>query len=206
MTADPLDEMLDRSAPGRYEPDPSVTHAMIVAARDESRPPTRHRRRTAVLSGLLTLFLVGGTGVAVASSDWLWGPGLDDLDRVYTYTSPTWGECELRFSAMDTHDVFTNARVNRIVDEWFAATNVEAAAAPLVPKYLATLEAADDADASAEADPRRADLNAWTANEQAVGELIHDQLRAHGFGGDVLAGTDAHSQVHCEGEEWGEEE
>ncbi len=204
MTADPLDEMLDRSAPGRYEPDPALTHAMIVAAREESRPLTRRRRRrTVALSGLLALFLIGGTGVAVASSDWLWGPGLDDLDRVYTYTSPTWGECELRFSAMDTHDVFTNAQVNRIVDEWFASTDVEAAAAPLVPKYLATLEAADDADASAEADPRRADLNAWTAHEQAVGELIHDTLQNEGFGGDVLAGTDAHSQVHCEGEEWG---
>ena len=149
------------------------------------------------------MFLISGAGVAAASSDWLWGPGLDDLDRVYSYTSPTWGECELRFSAMDTHDVFTDARVNRIIDEWLASTDVEAAAAPLVPRYLATLEAADAAGTSAETDPRRADLNAWTAHEQAVGELIHDVLQNEGFGGDVLAGTDAHSQVHCEGEEWG---
>lgn len=204
MNADPLDQMLDRSAPARVDAGPADFHAMIVAARTETLPPRRrHRRRTAALGGVLALFLVGGAGVAVASSDWLWNSGLADTNRVYTYTSPTWGECELRFSATDTHDVVTDARVNGIVDDWFATTDVEAAAAPLVPKYLATLEEADASDPSAEADPRRADLAAWTAHEQAVSELIHAELRAHGVDGSALAGTNTHSQVHCDGEEWG---
>ena len=205
MTADPLDDMLDRSAPAPVAAEPVDIHAMIVAARAEPVRP-RRARRTAVLSGVLALFLIGGAGVAVASSDWLWGPGLEDPDRVYTYTSPTWGECELRFSAMDTHDPLKDAQVNSIVDAWFATTDVEAAAAPLVPKYLATLEDADAEDPSAESDPRRADLNAWTAHEQAVSELIYSELNANGFDSDALAGTNAHSQVHCDGEEWGEGE
>src|SRR5690606_10797755 len=29
-------------------------------------------------------------------SDWRWSPGLDNPDRSYTYTSPTWGQCEVR--------------------------------------------------------------------------------------------------------------
>lgn len=203
MTADPLDEMLDRSAPARVAPAQADIRAMIVAARDETLPRRRRRRRTALLSGALALLFIGGTGVAVASSDWLWSPGLDDPDRVYTYTSPTWGECELRFSAMDTHNPITDAQVNGIVDDWFATTDVEAAAAPLIPEHLATMEAADASDPSADADPRRADLNAWTAHEQAVSDLIYAELRENGFDSAALAGANTHSQVHCDGEDWG---
>jgi hypothetical protein len=205
MTADPLDQILDRSAPARPIPDPADVRTMVLAARAET-PAPRRARRTALLSGALALFLVGGAGVAVASSDWLWGAGLDDPDRVYSYTSPTWGECELRFSALDTHDLTTNGPVNRIVDEWFATTDVEAAAAPLVPGFLAELEDGRASDATAEEDPRQADLDAWTAHEQAVSELVHAELADNGFGGDALAGTDSHSQVHCDGEDWGEGE
>lgn len=202
MTPDPLDELLDHSAPARPHPDPADVRAMIAAARGDA-PVRRRARRTALLSGALALLLVGGAGVAVASSDWLWNPGLDDPNRVYSYTSPTWGECELRFSALDTHDAGKDSQVNRIIDDWFATTDVEAAAAPLVVKYLDELESAQAADPTQAVDPRVADLNAWTAHEQAVGELVHEELEANGFDSDALAGTESHSQVHCDGEEWG---
>lgn len=204
MTIDPLDAVLDAAAPAQRRVEPSDTHAMIVAARDEARSP-RRSRRNALLSGALALVLVGGAGIATASGDWLWGAGLENPDRVYTYASPTWGECELRFSALDTHDPILNAQVNRVVDDWFASTNVEAAAAPLVPGYLATIEASAADDLAAQQDPRSADLAAWTAHEQAVGQLVHDELAAHGFTSEVLAGTDSHAQVHCDAEDWGAE-
>ena len=204
MTIDPLDAVLNAAAPARRRIEPSDTHAMIAAARDEARPPHR-TRRNALLSGALALVFVGGASIATASGDWFWGQGLENPDRVYTYTSPTWGECELRFSALDTHDPILSAEVNRVVDDWFAATNVEAAAAPLVPGYLATIEASAADDPAVQQDPRRADLAAWTAHEQAVGQLVHEELAAHGFTSDVLGGTDSHSQVHCDAEDWGAE-
>jgi hypothetical protein len=204
MTIDPLDAVLNAAAPAQRRVEPSDTHAMIVAARGEARSP-RRSRRNALLSGALALVLVGGAGIATASGDWLWGPGLENPDRVYTYTSPSWGECELRFSALDTHDPILNAQVNRVVDDWFASTNVEAAAAPLVPGYLATIEASAADDPAAQQDPRSADLAAWTAHEQAVGQLVHEELAAHGFTSEVLAGTDSHGQVHCDAEDWGAE-
>jgi hypothetical protein len=205
MATDPLDEMLDRSAPRQASPDPEDLRAMILSARAETKPPRRGRRR-AVLSGALALFLIGGTGVAVASSDWLWSPGLEDSDRIYSYASPTWGHCELRFSALDTHDMFIDAEVNRIVDDWFETTDVEAAAAPLVPGILAELEESRTADPTVESDPRQADLDAWTAHEMAVDELVHAELAENGFSSDALGGTESHSQVHCDGEDWGDGE
>lgn len=205
MATDPLDEMLDCSAPAQRNPEPSDIRAMILAARVETQPPRRGHRR-AVLGAALALFLVGGTGVAVASSDWLWSPGLEDPDRVYSYTSPTWGQCELRFSALDTHDMFIDAEVNRIVDDWFASTDVEAAAAPLVPGILAELEESRGEDPTAEPDPRQADIDAWTAHGAAVDELVHAELGENGFDSEALGGTDSHGQVHCDGEDWGDGE
>lgn len=205
MATDPLDEMLDRSAPATARPEPGDIRAMILAAREETQPPRRGRRR-AVLTAALALFLVGGAGVAAASSDWLWSPGLEDADRTYSYTSPTWGQCELRFSVLDTHDMFTNDEVNRIVDDWFASTDVEAAAAPLVPGILRELEESRAGDPAVDPDPRQADLDAWTAHTQAVDELVHAELAANGFASEALGGTESHSQVHCDGEDWGDGE
>lgn len=208
MTTDPLDEILDRSAPEPVRADAADLRTMILSAQVEAKEssPGRsvgRRRRAVVAGGVVALFLVGGAGVAVASSDWLWSEGLEDSDRVYTYTSPTWGECELRFSALDTHDIFTDEQVNEVIDRWFETTDVEAEAAPLVPKYLATVEDADAADPEAVKDPRQADLNAWTAHEQAVGELLHEELAANGFDSNRLAGAESHSQLHCDDEDWG---
>ncbi|WEK59678.1 MAG: hypothetical protein P0Y60_09835 [Candidatus Microbacterium colombiense] len=202
MTTDPLDELLNTSAPDRRRIDVADTRAMIAASRSEGRPP-RRGRRNALVGGALALLLVGGAGIATASGDWVWGSGLDNPDRVYAYTSPTWGQCELRFSALDTGNPFTNARVNQIVDEWFANTDIQADVERLVPRYLAVFESADAADPAAADDPRRADVNAWMAREQAVAELLHEELAAQGFDTPALAGTGSHSQVHCDSEDWG---
>lgn len=204
MTTDPLDALLDRSAPDSRRLKTEDARAMIAASRAHVRVPRRGRHR-ALLAGALAVLFMGGAGVAVASGEWTWGEGLGSADRVYAYTSPTWGQCELRFSALDTSDFIKNAQVNRIVDDWFARTDVEAAAAPLVPRFIAELEHAEGSGPEGPTDPRSADLNAWMAHEQAVGELIHEELAANGFDVDDLQGANSHSQVHCEDEDWGGE-
>jgi hypothetical protein len=208
--SEPLDDLLDRSAPllaDRGSGRDDALSLMVRDARDTERPQKRTRRRIALLSGALALVLVGGAGVATATSDWLWGQGLENPDRSYTYTSPTWGQCEIRYSGFDTHNPLTQADVNRVIDEWFANTDVEAAADPYVAKYLEQIEADQKAAADPITDPRLADLNAWQAHDQALATALHDELKAHGYdsGAGDLAGTDGHSQLHCEGEDWGGE-
>lgn len=204
MTTDPIDALLDAAAPARQEIAAKDIRAMISDARAQV-PARRGPRRTVVLGGALALLLVGGAGVATASSDWLWGDGLDNPDRNYTYTAPTWGECEIRFSGIDTHNIFTQGEVNRIIDEWFATTDVEAAAAPFVNKHLAVIEEAQAVDPETQDDPRLADLNAWTAHEQALSDALYAELRAQGYDSSNLSGGASHSQLHCEGEDWGGE-
>lgn len=204
MATDPIDALLDAAAPARREITAKNIRAMVADSRAEGVAP-KHSRRTAILGGALAVLFVGGAGVAAASSDWLWGDGLDDPDRSYAYTAPTWGECEIRFSGIETHNIFTQGDVNRIIDDWFANTDVEAAAAPFVAQHLAVVEEAQAADPETPDDPRLADLNAWTAHEQALSDVLYAELSAHGYDSSNLGGGASHSQLHCEGEDWGGE-
>ncbi|GAB3599530.1 hypothetical protein [Microbacterium tumbae] len=209
MSRDQLDELLDGSAPAVAEIAYADVRAMVADAKAEARPPQPRAKKAALATGVLALLMAGGAGVATASGDWLWGDGLENPDRSYTYTAPTWGQCEIRFSGFDTHNILIQADVNRIIDDWFAHTDVEAAAAPYVDHYLAQLESdqADDIASGELTDPRLPDLNAWEAHQQALSEALHVELNAHGYdsGSGDLEGTDAHSQLHCEGEDWGGE-
>jgi hypothetical protein len=204
MNRDQLDELLDASAPAAHSLEAREVRAMVAEAHAQSTVPKR-RRRVALLSGALAVLLAGGAGVATAAGDWLWSDGLENPDRSYTYTSPTWGQCEIRFSGLDTHSIFTQANVDAIVDEWFATTDVETAAAPFVDEHLAVVEESQEADPEVQNDPRAADLAAWTAHEQALSEALYIELGEHGFDSGNLAGSEAHSQVHCDGEDWGGE-
>jgi len=205
---DPFDDLLDRSAPtlaDRGSGRDIALAQMTADARDTVRRPTR-RRRVSLVSGIAALVLVGTAGVASANSDWVWVAGLEDPDRSYTYTAPTWGQCEIRFSGYDIDDPFVEANVNRILDDWFDRTDVEAAADPFVAESLAVVEEAMARDPEAAEDPRVADLNAWTAHEQALSQAMHNELEAHGYDSEHgLAGAETHSQLHCEGEDWGGE-
>jgi len=67
------------------------------------------------------------------------------------------------------------------------------------------LEDSSTQDPDAQADPRIADLNAWTAHEQALGDALYAELKKHGYEPGDLAGSSSHSQLHCDGEDWGGE-
>lgn len=205
---DSLDDQLDRSAPmlaDRGRGRDSALAQMTADAHDTVRPPKR-RRRASLITGIAAVALIGTAGVATANSDWVWIAGLENPNRSYTYTAPTWGQCEIRFSGYDIADPFVEANVNRILDDWFAQTDVEAAADPFLAESFAVIEEAMARDPEAAKDPRIADLNAWTAHEQAMGQAMHNELKAHGYDSEHgLAGAEAHSQLHCEGEDWGGE-
>ena len=203
MDTEELDDLLRTSAPAPRGVDLVDVRAMMADARAEVRMPKR--RRTLVFGGVLGLLLVGGAGYAAASTDWLWSDGLENPDRSYAYTSPNWEQCELRYSGYETHNIFIQADVNRIIDEWFANADVEAAAAPYVEGYLSQIEA-DQAASDPITDPRLPDLNAWQAHDQALATALHDELKSHGYDAEHgLAGAESHSQLHCEGEDWGGE-
>ncbi|MEU4015958.1 hypothetical protein AB0E56_11915 [Microbacterium sp. NPDC028030] len=206
MVQDPLDDRLDASALTHTAIDAALVRSMMNDARAIVNP-RRTPRRAAVLSGAVALLLLGGAGVATASSDWLWGAGLENPDRSYTYTSPTWGQCEIRYSGWNTHNPLIQAEVDRIIDDWFATVDVEAAAEPYVATYLAQIEADLRAQQEEASDPRSPDLNAWLAHDQALATVLSDELKAHGIdsGRGDLEGTESHSQLHCEGEDWGGE-
>jgi hypothetical protein len=121
--------------------------------------------------------------------------------RSYTYTSPTWGQCELRQGNFVAANPLRQLELDRVIDEWFATANVSAEVEPLIGKYLKVIE---DSQANAPepiTDPRLPDLNYWTAVELALGEALHEELDAHGFG--TANVTSSAGQVHCEGEDWG---
>lgn len=206
--SDPIDDLLDRSAPAlsdRGAGRDAALQQMMKDAGDTVRPPRTSRRRIAATSGVLALLLTGGAGVAVANSDWLWISEVDS-HRSYSYVSPSWGQCELRFGSYAATNPLDQAGVDRVIDAVFADPDLEEKAAPLAARHLAEIESDQAADAEADEDPRTADLNAWVAHDQAVNDLVNDALGEHGYGtGEGDAVTGASGQVHCEGEEWGGE-
>lgn len=203
MTREALDDLLRASMPPTAEVSEGNLRRMLDEARVVARSRRAPRGRT-MLAVVVSLLFVGGAGVATAAGDWLWIDGLEDPDRSYHYTAPTWGECEIRFSGLDTHNPAIQADVNRIIDEWFATADVEAEARPYVAEHLKVIEAGAAADDSAP-DPRVADLNAWGAHDAALQSALYAELESHGYDADggALEGSESHSQVHCDDEDWG---
>jgi hypothetical protein len=198
MTPDLLDDLLDCSAPATRAADPADLREMVSDAAPKS--PRGRRRRIGIAAGALAALLLGGAGLATAGSDWRWGAGMENPEHSVTYTSPTWGQCELRLGEHQAVNPFDQPGIDRVIDAWFADADLESQILPLVPKYLLVLEESQAADPVAITDQRLPDLNYWLAVEQAVGELLHDELSRHGYGGRLSSGA---SQVHCEGEDWG---
>lgn len=197
MTLDPLDTLLERSTPDAPEASAVDLRAMVSSAAQQVRPV--RLRRFGLVAGVLSLVLIGGAGVATASSTWLWGAGMDS-HRSYTYTSPTWGECELRLGNFVAENPFRQFELDRLIDDWFATVDIAAETEPLVGHYLDVLHDAQANDPESTTDPRLPDLDYWMAVDQAVGEALLADLAARGFGQGSV--THSASQVHCEGEQW----
>lgn len=95
---DPIDELLDRSAPAladRGSARGAGLTQMVSDARDTARPRRRSRRRAGILAATLSgALLVGGGGVAVAAGLVEWPVGFEDPDSSFAFTLPSGRACE----------------------------------------------------------------------------------------------------------------
>lgn len=111
---DPLDALLDRSAPAGAPDDPRLRRdlaAMASEARTASRP-RRRPGRLAATAGLAAL-LASGAGAAVAASVFDWEPWAQDPDLAYPFVLPSGRACEARVSVYDVVSIDENGSVQR---------------------------------------------------------------------------------------------
>lgn len=103
MTRDPLDELLDRSAP--YAPEvvsESVTTVYQAMAQDARAQVRRPRRRSHfAISAGLTVVLAGGVTAAAAAGLFSWSGWASDPDITYSFTLPSGRQCEERILVND---------------------------------------------------------------------------------------------------------
>ena len=193
MTPDPLDTILERSAPATRAADAGDLRAMMDAARTEARP--RRHRRVGIVAGALALALAGGASFAAASSSWDWNAGMNP-NRSHTYTSPTWGECELRVGNIVAANPLRQFELDRAIDDWFATADVAAEVEPYIARHLEVF----DEEQSNSSDPSAADTYYWVAVNESVWDAMSTGLSERGF--DNASISTGSGQVHCEGEQW----
>lgn len=195
MSPEPLDDLLDRSAPVVRRADDATIAAMIADAREMS-VPRRRRRRLVVAGGVLTALLVGGAGIATAAEVFDWGSWLEDPVGEYALTLPSGLECTVRIAHYTAADPAVAHEVNRIVEDWWRSTDVAAATEPLIPQMIDQIRAADTTVYIAETgetvpggygtDWYDADQEYHFAFANAVGELEHEVLGEHGISTEEL--------------------
>lgn len=213
MTPDPLDDLLESSAPPARSARDSDLRAMIVEARTQATPP--RRRRVAVASGVLAAVLVGGAGVAAATDGFTWAPWARDPVGAVPFSMSNGFDCELRFSTYSGgSDPGFIAEVNSTLEEWYRATDVVASARALVPAkqaYWNDLTSEEDREEQqrqlAELSPQdravaiahNAWVDEWIAWELAVGDLETEALRDAGFAipDDRFVGAERVSGIQC---------
>lgn len=207
MTRDTLDDLLDRSAPATRAVENASLTTMIRAARAEARPRRRRMPRVALGVGLAAV-LIGGTGVAVATDGFNWGPWLTDPIGEYSLTLPSGLECSVRIAHYTAADGVVAADVNRIVEDWWRATDVVADAEKLVPSQIAQIRAAEStvSDEKGNSEPGGygttwydADWEYHWAFSMAIGELEQDVLEQRGYttGDFAAAGLEGGFGIKC---------
>jgi len=111
---DPLDVLLDGSAPAGAPDDPALRRDLGVMA-SEARTASRSRRRPVrlVATAGLAALLVSGAGAAVAGSVFDWEPWAQDPDLAYPFVLPSGRACEARVSVYDVVSIDENGSVQR---------------------------------------------------------------------------------------------
>jgi len=127
------------------------------------------RRRVGIAAGALAVLLVGGAGTAYATGGFTWAPWAQHPVGAVPFTMSNGFECELRFSGYtDGTDPGFLDEVNHTLEEWYASTDVVAAAERLVPAKRIEVE---KLRAEEPVDPE-ADITVLSPEEQAK-ELVH---------------------------------
>lgn len=130
--SDPIDDLLDRSAPAladRGSAREAGLTQMASDARDTVRPAKRTRRRTGILAVALSgALLVCGGGVAVAAGLVEWPAGFEDPDSSFAFTLPSGRACEVRLVVEDVErePAEGESRAQEEVDRWLNSVDLQA--------------------------------------------------------------------------------
>lgn len=212
MTPDPLDDLLTRSAPPTRAAQPEVLGTMIAEASRTPRPDARagRRRRLGIAAGAVAgALLIGTAGVAVATDGFTWAPWLSDPVGEYALTLPSGLECSVRIAHYTAADPAVADEVNRIVEDWWRDADVADEAAVVVPAMIEQIRSAENVVTIAETGETvpggfgtewyDADQEYHFAFAQAIGELEHDVLAAHGITTEELglAGLEGGYAIQC---------
>jgi hypothetical protein len=204
MIRDPLDDLLDRSAPTSRPAEKVDLDAMIADAR---QPATRTpRRRILMAAGLTAVLASGGVGVAAATDGFSWAPWARDPIGAVQFTMANGLVCELRFSEYTGGDdpAYVN-EVNGILEEWYRSTDVLAVARAIVPAKLDELEPIElQPGETLETLPpgeaqHREWVRQWLAWDLAISDAEWQELTSHGIqpGDARLAGSERSGQIQC---------
>lgn len=207
MTPDPLDDLLDRSAPETRSADARRLRGMIRSAAGETK--MRRVPRLALGIGVSTL-LVGVAGVAVATDGFTWAPWIERPVGAVQFTMSNGFSCELRytpFTAGPGADKDFLREVNGVLEEWYRSADVADEAAATLPTSFAgedlrtvrlepgeTLESLPPGEAE-----HRLFGQEWLAWDLAISNLEGQQLTQHGIDqADArFVGAERASQIQC---------
>jgi len=211
MTADPLDDLLDRSVPTPSSVPQADFEVMITEARE--LVPRSRRAPALIAAGSVVFLLAGGTGVAAATDGFRWSPWAQDPIGAVPFTMENGFDCELRLSEYkpgtkpgypDTDPAFVD-KVNRILEDWYRSADVVAAAREFVPTALdeygpIALQPGETVDTLPPGEAEhRAWLREWVAWDQAISEAEAHELANSGIepGDARLGGSERSGQIQC---------
>jgi hypothetical protein len=204
MIHDPLDDLLDRSAPTTRAAAQVELDAMITDAGRTRRRAIRPRILMA--AALATVLACSGVGLAAATDGFDWAPWAQKPIGAVQFTMGNGFQCELRFSEFTAgDDPALVAEVNDVLEKWYRSADVLGAVQPLVPTKLddlgpielqpgETLETLPPGE-----DKHREWVRQWTAWDLAVGDAESQELTRHGIdpGDPGLAGSERSGQIKC---------
>jgi hypothetical protein len=191
MTHDPLDDVLDRSAP-----------ALDPVSRQALDP------RFLIVGGAVAAVLIAGVGTAAATDGFSWAPWAQDPIGAIPFTMANGFECELRFSDWrGGADPGLVSAVNSVLREWYATADVIGDVEARVPAAREnadlnpielqpgeTLEGLPPGEAE-----HREWVREWVAWEDAISEAEWDELARHGIrpGDSRMEGSERNGQIQC---------
>jgi hypothetical protein len=204
MIHDPLDDLLDGSAPTTRAPAQVELDAMIADARQPT--PRTLRPRILVATSLAAVLACSGVGLAAATDGFAWAPWAEKPIGAVQFTMANGFQCELRFSEYTAGDdpAFVS-EVNDALEEWYRSADVLGAVQARVPTKLddlgpielqpgETLETLPPGEAQ-----HREWVRQWTAWDLAVSDAEWQELGRHGIepGDPRLANSERSAQIQC---------
>lgn len=204
MTRDPLDDLLDSSAPTSTPPARADVEAMIAHARRSAPRPLRPRVLVAV--GLTAVFASSGLGIAAATDGFSWAPWAQEPIGAVQFTMANGFQCELRYSEYTAgSDSAYVGEVNAALEDWYRSADVLAAVQATVPAKREelgpielqpgeTLETLPPGEAQ-----HREWAREWLAWDLAISSAEWQELASEGFepGDSRMAGSERSGQIQC---------